>query len=291
MIAYNQAYYFSHFSSAVDAKTAKAEDLSIFGKLKVVITGISIPKPKNTLIPPQEYSTLRLEGEESIECWFIEQKNAKGTVILFHGYTGNKSDLISYSNEWYKMGYSTCLVDFRASGGSSGTRCTIGFDESKDVHLVYQYFKENYPHLPIYLHGSSMGAVAIMRAIHTNALNVKGIILECPFESMNQTTQNRFEAMGLPSFPLVDILLFYGGIHTGFSADEHVPREYARSIEVPTLLLYGELDTRVKRSEIDAIYANLAGEKYLTTFPNSGHANYLNHSKKEWLEVIQRFIN
>jgi len=130
-----------------------------------------------------------------------------------------------------------------------------------------------------------------MKAIETYDIQPDKIILECPFGSMLTTTKKRFEAMGIPSFPFAELMLFYGGMQTGFNAFEHNPTEYAKAIEVPTLLLFGAKDARVTRAEIDEIYEGLAGEKKLVVFENSAHEIYLNDHAQDWNKSIDEFLD
>lgn len=136
-----------------------------------------------------------------------------------------------------------------------------------------------------------MGAVAIMKAVADTEIKPDTIIIECPFGTMRTTVQNRFAAMNVPSFPFSDLLLFYGGLQNGFDAYAHNPIDYAKSIDIPTLLMYGAKDQRVTRTEIDEIYKNLAGPKRLEILPNSGHANYLRKSHIGWKNIVSSFLN
>jgi pimeloyl-ACP methyl ester carboxylesterase len=119
---------------------------------------------------------------------------------------------------------------------------------------------------------------------------VKGIIIECPYESLLQTAKNRFEKMGIPTFPFAHFLVFWGGIENGFWGFSLNPAEYSKSIKIPTLLIYGEKDGRVKRFEIDNIYANLKGKKELLIFPEAGHGNYIQTNKDEWVKNVDEFL-
>jgi len=289
-VVYNHAYKFTHFVESNIVKTKKPEELSLSEKFSTLLLGINVPKPVNHNTPNSNYKTINIQSDELLESWQIDIPNEKGTIIMFHGYSSSKSSLLSYSDEFNKKGFSTILVDFRGSGGSSGNTTTIGFKESKDVVKVFEYCKKSKPDKEIILFGPSMGAVAIMKAIEKHKIKPNKIILECPFGSMLSTTQKRFDAMGLPSFPFAELILFYGGIQTGFNAFKHNPVEYAKKIDIPTLLMYGTKDTRVSRKEIDLIYENLAIEKKLVILENSAHEIYLNDDKIEWNKAIDEFL-
>lgn len=146
-------------------------------------------------------------------------------------------------------GYQVLLPDFMGAGGSEGNQCTIGYREADNVKACVDYVQQS-GERNIYLMGTSMGAAAIMRACSIYVLPVKGLILECPFGSMRQTVRNRFEMTGVPTFPLADLLVFWGGAQNGFNAFGHNPEDYARKIHIPVLLLCGGEDDRVRSFEI-----------------------------------------
>jgi hypothetical protein len=197
--------------------------------------------------------------------------------------------MLDKSEEFFKLGYNTLLVDFMGSGGSEGNQTTLGYKEAEEVKTAYDYIVKK-GEKDIYLFGTSMGAVAIMKAISDYNLKPAGIIIECPFGSMYQTVSARFKIMNIPSFPMAGLLVFWGGIENGFWAFGHNPTEYAKNISCPTLLLYGEQDKNVSRQEIDEIYSNLKGLKTLKTYKLAGHENYLLKYKDEWIKDIKDFI-
>ncbi len=288
--AYNHAYQFTHFSDSSSARK-KPEELSLVEKMKVLLCGIENPRPVNTTTPKPPFETIELQSYQRLEGWLIEKENAKGIVVLFHGYTGSKSGNLSYGTAFNRMGYSTLLMDFQGGGGSEGNRTTIGYKESLDVKRSLEYAAQRYPDQEVILFGSSMGAVAILRAVAEYHITPNKIILECPFGTMKATVRKRFEAMKIPSFPFAELLLFYGGLQNGFNAFQHNPILYAGKVNLPTLLMYGSKDQRVTEAEINAIYERLSGEKVLVSLPNSGHENYLINSEQDWLAGVQSFLS
>ncbi|MFB9079549.1 alpha/beta hydrolase [Flavobacterium procerum] len=290
VIAFFHAYKFTHFAASNSKKTESPEKLSSFEKVKTLFFGVNNPKPQNKKVPTQKYQTLKLKSNKEIECWLIKNQKSRGTVILFHGYGAEKSSMIDKSNEFLKLGFSTMLVDFMGSGNSEGNQTTIGFKEAEEVKTCFDYVSST-GEKNIYLFGTSMGAVAIMKCISDTKINPKGIIIECPFGSMYQTVCARFKKMNAPTFPMAGILLFWGSIQNGFWGFGHNPSEYAQKISGPTLLLYGEKDKSVSRLEIDEIYKNLKGLKKLSTYKNTGHENYLLKNKVQWSRDVNSFLS
>ncbi|MEN2400967.1 alpha/beta hydrolase [Flavobacterium sp. MC2016-06] len=290
IVAFFHAYKFTHFVENNSEKTKSPEKLSSFEKVKTLFFGVNNPKPKNKKLPTQEYQTLRLKSNKEIECWLIKNKKSKGTIILFHGYGSEKSSMLDKSDEFQKLGFSTMLVDFMGSGNSEGNQTTIGYKEAEEVKTTFDYLTKT-GEKNIYLFGTSMGAVSIMKCINDYKIEPKGIIIECPFGSMYQTVCARFNKMNAPTFPMAGILLFWGGIQNGYWGFSHNPSEYAKNINCPTLLLYGEKDKSVSRKEIDEIYNNLKGMKKLNVYKNTGHENYLIKNKLEWNKDVISFLS
>ncbi len=287
-IAFMHAYKFTHFSTSALTKTAGSR-LTTTDKVRVLFTGIDQPKPRNGQLPSSPFETIELKSNKKIQCWLIRTGAAKGTIILFHGYGGEKSSMLDKAEVFLNMGYNTLLVDFMGAGGSEGTQTTIGYKEAEEVRTCYEFLRSQ-GESNIHLFGTSMGAVAIMRAISEYQLQPASIMIECPFGSMYKTVVARFRMFGVPAFPMAGLLLFWGSVQNGFWAFAHNPATYAQEIKCPTLLLYGEQDPKVNREEIDEIYGNLKGKKQLVTYPLAGHENYLLQYEAEWKRDISSFL-
>jgi alpha-beta hydrolase superfamily lysophospholipase len=290
IVAFFHAYRFTHFSDEVTSKTKSPEKLSTAAKIKTLFLGVKNPRPQTTLYPAVAYETIELKGEQDLECWFLPVNNAKGTVAVFHGYSGNKSGMLGQAELFTGMGYNVLLVDFMGSGGSAGSRTTIGYDEAGQVKQAYDFLIAK-GESKVFLFGTSMGAAAILKCLADFKIEPTGIIIECPFGSMYETTCARFRIMKVPVFPMAGLLVFWGGIQNGFWAFSHNPTEFAKAVKCPALLLYGEKDLNVGRDEIDEIYANMKGAKSLKLYPDAGHENYLLKYKSAWIDDVQRFFS
>jgi len=236
IVACFHAYKFTHFSNDQGTKT-KANDLAFGQKVKALIFGINNPRPVNQSIPSREFETISIQSNKKIECWLIKADSARGTVILFHGYGGEKSSMLDKADEFLNLGYNTLLVDFMGAGGSEGNQTTIGFKEAEEVKSCYDYLLST-GEKNIYLFGTSLAAAAILKSIHDYSIDPAGIMIECPFGSLYQATSGRFRALNVPSFPLAGLLVFWGGVQNGFWGFSFKPVEYAKSVKCPVLLLY-----------------------------------------------------
>lgn len=290
VVAFIHAYKFTHFSHRKSIRTKDPKELSVTDKLKTLLTGIDNPRPVNKSLPAHPYQKIRVSSSAELACWRIPVQNARGTVILFHGYSGEKSSLLTRADEFMKLGYNTFLVDFMGSGGSSGNSTTIGYAEAQQVKDCFEYLRAN-GEQHIILFGTSMGAAAILKALNDFPITPDGIILECPFGSLYKTVRARFKLMGVPDFPMASVLTFWGGVQNGYWAFSHNPSTYAGAVTCPTLLLFGEQDDRVSREETDLIYANLRGDKVLKTYPDAGHNVFVGRNQEIWIADVSDFLS
>ncbi len=284
------AFKFTHFDTNGEPKTTHANKLSFGGKIKALVLGINNPRPENKVLPGRPFEVVTLQSNKLIECWWQRQDSAKGSVILFHGYGGAKGNMLDKAGIFHNLGYNTLLVDFMGSGGSEGNNTSIGFHEALQVKTAFEYLKEKGED-NIILFGTSLGAVAIMKALNDHRLETSSIILECPFGTMQDTVRARVSIRKLPSVPMASLLVFWGGVQNGFNASKHNPVDYARNISTPTLLLYGEKDDKVTRDEIHRIFSNLQGVKELKTYLSAGHEKYLIKYEARWTDDISSFIS
>jgi hypothetical protein len=298
VMVYKHAYHFTHVTEG--ERSLSPESLSFSQKLKILLGGISLPKSQNILSPYTTSNTFKRETifiptrkqRYKLECWFDKVEDAKGTIILFHGYGGCKSSYELEADYFRQIGYSTLLVDFVGHGGSEGKEISLGYHEADDVKAAFDFIKNEYKTENIILYGSSMGAASILRAISVYDLQANKLILECPFATMKQTVKGRFEVMGVPSQGLAEWLMFWGGLQHGFWAFTHNPYRYAKKVKTPILLMGGKNDARVKNWEIDKIYENLAtkDDKKELVWINAGHESYIVAEPKVWKESILNFL-
>ncbi len=273
------AWKFTHFRPGAVQHTKDETQLSFGEKLSALFFGVSLPRPENRVKPTGRYQTIMLRSNKRIECWEIPADSpagaiVRGTVVLCHGYGGAKASMLEKADIFRQAGYNTLLPDFEGAGGSEGNTCTIGYDEAAQVRSCVNYLQAKGEH-NIVLFGLSMGAAAIMKAMHDTAMPVRALILECPYGSMLRTVQNRFHSVGVPHFPLANLLVFWGGFENGFNAFRLRPEDYACDIHCPTLLVWGGKDPKVSEEETDTIFARLVGPKRVLKLPQASHNDFL----------------
>ena len=287
------AYKFTHFYDASEISIKRQENKSSLGIAKAIFFGINAVKSTNKAVADSTRQAVYFTTKDNIkiEGWYFPSLIApKGTVLLFHGHGSAKSAIIPEAQAFNKMGYNTLLVDFRAHGNSGGNTCTIGYYETEEVKLAYDYIKQK-GESNIILWGISMGAATIIKAMNDYPLQPSKIIAEMPFGSIEEAAGSRIKMMGLPRQPLAALITFWGGTEHGFWAFNMKPAQYAKKIHVPVLLQWGKNDPRVTQKETNDIFNNLQGPKKLVEYKNSGHESLCKKENVKWLSEVQNFLS
>jgi uncharacterized protein len=294
VVAFRHAFAMMHFSSG-NFRTQEPENLAFAQKCKILFQGVSIPRPQagataQDLAPAARNLQLECTNGITLGAWYCPASKGDVLVILFHGYSSEKSSMLLQAKAFLDLGMSVLMVDFRGSGDSSESYTTIGFLEAEDVAAAVRYANAYLPHRELVLYGQSMGAAAALRAVYSYGIQPDAIIVEAVFDSLLHTVRHRFEAMGVPSFPSAELLLFWGGRQAGFNGFSHNPVDYARVVKCPILFLHGAADPRARVEEARRVFAAVPARKTMKEFPDIRHQSPLVRHPDEWKNAVSDFL-
>ena len=261
-----------------------------------LFTGPRYQKPVIGASPVFPYDTVMLKTSKGIylDAWYAPADSfSKGTVIIFHGISTTKSSLLAEAGEFRYQGYNVMMVDFRAHGNSGGRTTTIGIREAEDVELAFSYIKER-GEKNIFLYGSSMGAVAVMKAVADAKLRPSGLLLEMPFESMQTHLQARARLEGFSGFaekPFGFLVTAWISMERRSNGFRHRTPVYGTAISCPVLLQWGKQDRIVTGNETTRIFNAIASaDKKLVIYDNAGHGSLLQFESAKWQENVGQFL-
>jgi len=285
----------THFAAG-NPRTGEVDSLTLSQKLGVLCCGVNLPRPRASISTANLGAACR---SITVDCangvrlgaWYCPSATPGPLVILYHGYAGEKTGTLGEARVFLEMGLSVLLVDFRGSGDSSESYTTLGFREAEDVAAAVRYAHDQLPPSPVILYGQSMGAAAVLRAVHACGVQPDAIIVEAVFDRLLNTVRHRFEAMGTPSFPSAELLIFWGGVEAGFNGFKHNPSDYAGSVACPILFLHGADDPRARVQEGRRVYDAVPGIKQFREFPGVGHAPTISRFPAEWRQAVGDFLH
>ncbi|MEI8243692.1 MAG: alpha/beta fold hydrolase, partial [bacterium] len=290
VLAYRHAYAMLNYSAA-GARTHRPEALSVWHRARVLFCGVKIPRPHNQGNPstvglPFREVTIPSSGQVQLGAWFCPKSDSGTVALLFHGYGAEKSRMLAEARQFHDLGCAVLLVDFRGSGQSSESSTTVGYAEAEDVAAAVAYARAQCPGARIVLFGQSMGAAAALRAVSRLGVKPDAMILESVFDTMLNTVRHRFEAMGVPSFPCAQLLIFWGGRQMGFDGFAHNPVDYAVDVSCPVLVMHGRNDVRARVADARRVFARLGGPKKFLEFADVGHEPVVRRHKEAWRAAV-----
>jgi uncharacterized protein len=288
--AASYAFKFTHFKQGPPPAFNNANILARTWKLFV---GPSFYRDDKETVPPFPITEvpLQINDELSIDAWYAEVPGSRKCIILFHGYSSNKSILNAEAFRFRQWGYNVLMVDLRAHGKSQGSATSFGYKETEEVRKAFDFAKEQGNHY-ITLYGVSMGAVLVIKAVAEQVVVPDAIIADMPFGSLHDHLKARARVTGFASEPFAIFTTLWIGIESGFNGFSLNTTEYAKSVTCPVLLQWGEKDRYVTPKETESIYVNLASQnKKLVLYPEADHDSYLQSDPILWEKEVEGFLN
>lgn len=205
--------------------------------------------------------------------WQSATKNPAAVIIALHGFNDYSSFFHKPAQYFQKQNIASYAYDLRGFGGSENRGLWAGNETySEDLALFTRLVAEKHPNTPIYLLGESMGgAVIIVTMADMKIPQVKGIVLAAPAlwsrdfmpwyqtsllwllsytvpwmtltgESVGVVASDNIEHLrALGRDPLVIKETRVEAVH-GLTDLMDEAMEKSKSLNVKTLLLYGEKD-------------------------------------------------
>ena len=221
--------------------------------------------------------------------------NARGTIILFHGYRGTPDFDFCVSEPFYeKQGMNVLMPYQRSHGKSEGKFITFGVRERKDVHSWINFINKKLGYQnKIILSGLSMGATSVlMSAGEPYSDNVKAIIADCGFTSPYDIFKHVIgHYTKLPFWLLVHPFNLLCKFLAGFKIKEYSTLEALKRCNVPVFLIHGEADDFVPCEMTKSNYEVILSEKKLLTVPGATHALSFMADGVKYREMITETLN
>ena len=287
------AWHFTHYYDDDNVRTQPSSQGKFFLRTWRLMTGKKLPRSLIQYHPTIPYDTVQLitNTGKKLEAWYMKADSAKGTVILFHGLGSNKGNVLNEAFSFYSFGYNTMLVDIRAHGNSEGMVNSVGYKESEEVKLAYDHVVKS-GEKNIVLWGMSLGAVIISKAIWQYDIQPQKVILEMPFDRLQDHIRARARISGFPGEPFAFFVTPWIGLEQGYWGYGHKTSKYIKKINCPVLLQWGTTDEYVFKSEIDRIYSSIKSvNKKLEIYDGVGHEPLINMREEQWTKTVNDFLN
>lgn len=211
-----------------------------------------------------------------LHAYLFEQPDARGTIILVHGWRSHPEIDFSASWEYYtKKGLNVVAIHQRAMGKSEGKYICFGFKERWDLVDWIKFVNSRYGEdKKIIVSGVSMGASTVLMALGEEDLpkNVAGATADCGFVSAWDEFEHVLRhSYHLPKFPLMYTTDLWSRLVADFPFRGYSTEESLRKTKVPVLLVHGLADTFVLPEHSRRSAAACASPCELIEVEGAGH--------------------
>ena len=240
-----------------------------------------------------EVSITSFDGLKLAGTW-LETENAKGTIILAHGYRSCKLVEFSMVLDFYQgYGLNILLPDQRAHGKSEGRVITFGVKECRDVEKWIDWVNENENYKPVMLSGLSMGASTVLfLADEELPKNVKGIIADCGFTSPWEIISRVFRNVThLPAAASLWVAEVFARVFGGFSLRQKNTKEVLKNSKLPILMVHGKADGFVPCEMTQQGYDACTGEKEIFLVEGADHGLSFLKDTERYKEKVRAFLD
>jgi alpha-beta hydrolase superfamily lysophospholipase len=241
-----------------------------------------------------EEVTFATSDDLLLSGWFIPAQGARAAVILGHGFTRSRQEMLDVAAMLNRNGYHVLLFDWRAHGKSGGERSTFGHTEIRDLRAALDFVAHRPEVDPerIGVLGKSMGAaIAISGAASMPQL--KAVVSDSPYPSLEESIEIGVRRRGpLGVWPFRSIASALGLRAIGIDPDLVRPIDDIGEISPrPVLILHGGRDELVP-PDTGSQMLNAASEpKSLWFDPNASHVTLSAEQPKEYETRIVQFFD
>lgn len=217
--------------------------------------------------------------------WYIPGKNYK-TVILMHGASSSKSNLLDHAKFLSDAGYNTFLLDAHGHGDSGGRNMEYGWNSANDVTTVINWLQKQ-PELKknsIGLLGLSMGAEGALSTAASDK-RVKAVVAEGA--SVHAFGDARaIPGEGWASYPIDWLTFKTMDIFSDDPAPIAIPDAMKLIKPRPVLLISSN---NKKEQQLNPVYAQIGGKT--VTYWNLNDTPHINGLYKHPTEYKKRVLH
>lgn len=233
--------------------------------------------------------TFASDSGATVHGWWCPTQNAKAAVLLLPGIRANRLSMVDRARFLRRAGYSALLIDFQATGETSGNHITFGWKESRDVLAAINFVRQTDPTAPVAVIGSSLGGVAAL--LPTPPLKIDALVLEEVYPTIEIAARNRMEnylrAFGRKLTPLLLIQLEW---RLGVSASQLRPVDHIEYVECPVLIISGENDRNTRPKDTRMLVERAKKPKEVWFVPNAGHVDLHRAAQQEYETRVLAFL-
>jgi len=237
-----------------------------------------------------EAVTVPVPAREPLAGWYVDAPPGAPAVVLVHGYTDTRRQMIGRAEFLAEAGYAVLLFDLPAHGESRGERVTFGLHERHAVSAAVDYVRRRRPMTRVGVLGVSLGAAsAAMAGRH---LEADALVLDEAFATFEATVRARARwILGPLSPPAEAALVAQIRPRLGVPADSIRPAAALAESDQPTFVIGGTADRRATPDQSQALFDAAPGPKELWMVEGAKHEDLLRREPEAYPARVLAFFD
>ena len=199
-------------------------------------------------------------------------KKERGTIVLLHGYMLSREIMYPWAFALARVGFRVLAVDLRGHGKSTGQTISFGKIESADLIHLLDHLQENSTVPPsIGVMGISMGATLALNWAARDP-RVHTVVAIAAYNQPEKAFLRFAHVMRIPASDQVTTeALQIAARRLDLAWNEWSGENALRAVRVPVLLIGGEQDRIVPRTELEYLHQLAPPGSRLIIVPEATH--------------------
>ncbi len=252
--------------------------------------------PADVGLPEPEATTIRGDGVDLAAWYFANPREAGCAVVMLHGFSGDKSEVLAATPIFWKRGCDILVYDARGHGESSRALLTYGVHEREDLLRAVEWLaaKTGLPRSKIGLAGWSYGAATAIQAASEAGGDDAFVLADSSYSSLRDIADVQAESLfGTWARAFVPGALVVSAIRSGWDGTRPAPASAIEDVRSPVLVIHSRQDgfTPVEHSE--KIYANSdhTRTRLVIATWEAPHAHSFTESPLDYTAVVDTFLD
>ena len=230
-----------------------------------------------------------------LAAWYLPASNG-ATLICCHGINDNRGQWLRQIARLHReRGYGGLLFDFAGHGQSEGDEVTYGVREVLDVAAAIAYLRArgDVDMTRIGIMGYSLGAIAAVLATAEHS-ELHAMVIESGFSDVQRDIGVLFHRFtGLPSFPLANLVVFWGRRIAHVSLSQVRPALVIGKIAPRAVFIISDLKDGIADEPADGqrLYDHAGEPRRLWQVADAAHVQAFNVHPDEWIARVEAFLD
>jgi hypothetical protein len=216
---------------------------------------------------------LRAADGAKLVCWHVRAKDARATVVFFHGNAGNLSHRAEILSALERLEVDVLIVGYHGYGKSDGKPGEAALYQDADAAYAFLTEQRKVPSSRIVLFGESLGGGPAIDLASRKP--VAGVIVQSGFTSIADMA-----AQAIPFFP------------TGWLMSSKIDNlSKIPKVVAPKLFFATKTDEVVPYAQTRRLFEAAVEPKTWVEFEGCGHNDLFWTKRREWSGAIRTFLD